>query len=42
MRQLLAIAFYTFREAVRNKVLYSILFFAIALILLFVWLRSKG
>ena len=34
MRQLLAIAFYTFREAVRNKVLYSILFFAIALILL--------
>lgn len=34
MRRIFAIALYTFREAVRNKILYSILFFAIALILL--------
>lgn len=34
MKQLVAIAVATFREAVRNKILYSILFFALALILL--------
>lgn len=34
MSRVLAIAIYTFREAVRNKILYSILFFAIALIFL--------
>jgi ABC-type transport system involved in multi-copper enzyme maturation permease subunit len=34
MRQFLAIALSTFREAVRNKILYSILVFAIALIAL--------
>jgi ABC-type transport system involved in multi-copper enzyme maturation permease subunit len=34
MNRLASIALYTFREAVRNKILYSILFFAICLILL--------
>ncbi len=34
MSTLLSVAVYTFREAVRNKILYSILFFAVALILL--------
>lgn len=34
MRQFFGIALATFREAVRNKILYSILFFAIALIVL--------
>lgn len=33
MRRVLAIARNTFREAVRNKILYSLLFFAVALIL---------
>ncbi|TVQ97224.1 MAG: hypothetical protein EA398_14735 [Deltaproteobacteria bacterium] len=32
MNQLVAIAVYTFREAIRNKVLYSIIFFAIVLL----------
>lgn len=34
MRRLLAIGLYTFREAVRNKILYSILFFAVVFIFL--------
>lgn len=34
MKQFLSIALATFREAVRNKILYSILFFAIALIVM--------
>lgn len=38
MNQLLSIALYTFREAIRNKILYSIVFFSIALILLAVFL----
>jgi ABC-type transport system involved in multi-copper enzyme maturation permease subunit len=38
MNQLFSIALYTFREAIRNKILYSIVFFSIALILLAVFL----
>lgn len=38
MTQLLSIAIYTFREAIRNKILYSIVFFSIALIVLAVFL----
>lgn len=34
MRKLYSIALYTFQDAIRNKILYSILFFAIILILL--------
>ena len=33
MRRILAIAKNTFREAARNKILYSLLFFAVLLIL---------
>jgi ABC-type transport system involved in multi-copper enzyme maturation permease subunit len=42
MKQLIAIITATFREAVRNKILYSILFFAIALILLAVAMGSAS
>lgn len=42
MKQFLGIAIATFREAVRNKILYSILFFAIALILLAVAIGSAS
>ena len=42
MKTAAAIALYSFREAVRNKILYSILFFAILLILLSVVLGSAS
>lgn len=42
MKTIAAIALYSFREAVRNKILYSILFFAILLILLSVVLGSAS
>lgn len=42
MKTVAAIALYSFREAVRNKILYSILFFAILLILLSVVLGSAS
>lgn len=42
MKQLLGIALATFREAVRNKIMYSILFFAVALILLAVGIGSAS
>ncbi|MCB9506892.1 MAG: ABC transporter permease subunit [Myxococcales bacterium] len=42
MRQLVSIAVATFREAVRNKILYSILFFAVALIALSIALGSAS
>lgn len=42
MKTIAAIALYSFREAVRNKILYSILFFAILMILLSVVLGSAS
>jgi ABC-type transport system involved in multi-copper enzyme maturation permease subunit len=40
MKKIFSIAAYTFREAVRNKILYSILFFAVMLIMLSVMLGA--
>ncbi len=42
MKQFVGIALYTFREAVRNKILYSIVFFAVALIFLAVAMGSAS
>jgi ABC-type transport system involved in multi-copper enzyme maturation permease subunit len=42
MSRLLSIAFYTFREAIRNKILYSIVFFAVVLMFIAVVLGEAS